>query len=63
MNSMMFDVAVGPLYLLLFGIPILIIAAVIVLMVISIRLIKRARAKNIEAENKPEHSDSSVEGR
>ena len=61
MNSMMFDGAGGLIVLMVLGAPVLIGIAVIVLIIISVKLIKKARKKNIEAESKPESKDSSGE--
>ena len=61
-NSMMFDVAVAPLLLVIIGVPILIIAAVIGLIIVTVRLIKKARQKNIVADNKTEDNDPPKEG-
>jgi len=58
MNNMLFDVAPGPILLVVFGIPILIIVVVVILIIVTIRLIKRARKKNIEVEAPPEENNS-----
>jgi len=56
MNNTLFDVAAGPLFIVLFGIPILILVVVIILIVVTIRLIKRARKKNTEVKESPEEN-------
>ena len=56
---MMFDLASGPIFLMVIGVPIIIIVAVIALIFTSVILIKKARKKNIEAKGKPDRSDSS----
>ena len=56
MNNTLFDAAAGPIYLILFGVPILIICVVVYLIVVTVRLIKRARKKRIEAQGSPEEN-------
>ena len=46
MNSRLFDVAAGPVLLMLVGVPLLVIAAVIILIVFGIRLAKKAKSRN-----------------
>ena len=53
-----FDVATEPTVIRTLAIPILLIAAVIVLLTVTLILIKRARAKNIRAEKNPEDRGS-----
>ena len=57
MNNTLFDAAAGPLLLLVFGLPILLIVVVIILIIVTVRLIKRARKKNVEAKGLPEDND------
>jgi len=58
MNNLMFDVAPGPILLVLVGIPILVIVIVVILIIVAVKLIKRARKKNIEAKELPEDYNS-----
>ena len=58
LSSMMFDVAAGPLFLVIFGIPILIIVIVVVLIIVSVRLIMKARKKNIAEKEPPDDNTS-----
>ena len=62
-DGKIFDVAAAPMYLVIFGIPALLIVVIIVLTVVAVKLIKRARIKNAETEGKPENSDSSEENK
>ena len=57
-NGRIFDVAAGPMYLIIFGIPALVVIAVVGLIFVVVKLIKRARKNNIETENQ-QNSDSS----
>ena len=64
MNNTVFDVAAAPMYLIIFGIPFLIIVVVAILIAITVKLIKRARAqnvKNLETEKSPENRSASGE--
>ena len=56
-NSKIFDLASGPLYLTMIGIPILIVIVVIILIIVTVKLIKKARQKNFQAEKKTEKDD------
>jgi len=58
-DGKIFDVALAPMFLLLFGIPALLIAAIGILIAVTVRLAKRARIKNAETEEKPGNGDSS----
>jgi len=50
-NYMVFDAAVGPVILLIYSIPLLVVAVLIIILIfITVKLIKKARKKNIEAE-------------
>jgi len=60
-DGKIFDVAAAPIFLILFGVPALLIVGVLVLVYYTIKLIKRARSKNVKKEGKPENSDSSEE--
>ena len=51
-NSMMFDMASGATLLPLIGIPLVIVAITVILMIVAVKLIKKARKKNIKPENK-----------
>jgi len=62
MENRAFDVAAGPLLLTLIGIPVLMIIAVVVLILITVKLIKRARKKNTDLNNAPENKDSHGNG-
>jgi len=60
-NNTTFDVASGPVILILLGLPIFIIIVVIGLIILTVKLIKNARQENAEAkafeaqqENNPE---------
>jgi len=63
MNNMLFDVAPAPLLLVLFGIPILAIVVIVILIVVAVKLIKRARQKNIEVQELPEGNNHPGEDR
>ena len=62
-DGKIFDVAAAPMYLVIFGIPALLIVVIIVLTVVAVKLIKRARIKNAETEGKTENSNSSKENK
>ena len=57
MNGLVFDVAAGPMFLILFGIPFLVIVGVVILIVFTVKLIKRARSQGINAEKEPGSGD------
>ena len=59
MNNTMFDLASGPTLLMLIGVPLIIILAVAILIFVVVKLIKKARIKNIEAKSRPDSNDSS----
>jgi len=48
----LFDVAAGPMYLVLFGVPVAIVAAVALLVYIAGKLIERARDRNQDKQDK-----------
>lgn len=50
-NYTLFDVAVGPMILMIFGIPVLIVITIIIIVVIAVMLIKKA-VKETKAHNK-----------
>jgi len=58
MNNLLFDAASGPLILMIVGVPILLIIIVVVLIFVTVRMIKRARKKNIEVKELPEDYNS-----
>ena len=60
-DGKIFDGAAAPMLLIIFGIPALLIAVVVVLVVVAVKLIKRARIKHAETEEKPENGNSSGE--
>lgn len=47
----LYDVAPGPVILLLLGIPLLIVVAVVGIIIVAVVLIRRARKKNLEKAN------------
>jgi hypothetical protein len=50
-GTTLYDVAPGPIILLLVGIPLLIVIAVVALIIVAVVLIRRARKKNREKAN------------
>ena len=58
MNNMMFDLAPGPTYLVILGIPIFIVVIIAILLVVAVILIKKARKKRIKAGENPKGGDS-----
>ena len=59
MSNTAFDVAAGPLYLTIIGIPLLILATVAVLTIVVMRLINKAHDKNIAEGREPGIGDAS----
>jgi len=57
LSNRVFDVAAGPLLLTIIGVPVLLLIIVAILVVVTVRLIKRAREKNIESKEAPEENE------
>jgi len=58
LSSTMFDVAAAPLLLVIFGIPILIVTIIVVLIIVTVKLIVKARKKNMEQIKPPDEYKS-----
>ena len=58
LSNRVFDVAAGPLLLTIIGIPVLLLVIVAILVIVTVRLIKRARKKNLEIKETPDESKS-----
>jgi len=59
-NNMVFDGA-SAIFILAYGIPVLVVIAVIVLVIVAVRLILRAKRENAKKTEPPESGDSSTE--